>query len=278
MKTSLRLPLVALSGLALAPLLRAGTISAETYANSFTASAADFATANPGSGAWVLDTSGTGTFGHADAGSVSGTYTASVQHTLLGGSADTARDFTFGATTDYTSTGVASGNTLGVAFLNTASSLANTTGYALYIRGVANPNDVTGKSVFLMRNNVAVDSDGGQASEMRDYFGHGFSYQITGTYIDAVGSDGIKDSLSISAVFTNLTNSVSFSLTYIDNAPLTGNHFGLRAEDFSGSAGLTSQWDTFSLTVAPVPEPSSTAALFGLATLGLVTLRRRRRA
>jgi hypothetical protein len=100
------------------------------------------------------------------------------------------------------------------------------------------------------------------------------SYQVSASYIDAVGGDGINDSLSLSVTFTNLTNSDSFTLDFVDGAPLTGNYFGMRAQDQSPVHALNAQWDSFSL--AAIPEPSAYAALAGAAVLGLAALRRRR--
>lgn len=260
-----------LASLALAPLAHAGQIDVASYFNDFTSGADDFFTSKPAAGAWVLDTSGSGAFGHDDDGGVTGAYVASLQHTLLGGPAASALDFTFAATVAYTATGVATGNTLGVGFLNSSSNLSPTTGYWLYIRGVQSG----GPSIFLMRNNVAVATAGSATAELRDFYGDTFSYSIEGTYIDDSGADGIKDSLSLSVTFTNVTENLSFSLSYIDDAPLLGNHFGMRADDQSGSYGLGAQWDSFALSA--VPEPSSAAALAASLSLGFATLRRRRR-
>lgn len=262
---------ITLAGLALSASSLQAQISSASYTNSFTSNASDFFTTKPAAGAWAVNTAGSGTFGHDDAVATSGTYTASVQHTLLGGAATTALDFTFEAVVNYTATGVASGNTLGVGFLNSASNLTASTGYWLYIRGVQNG----GPSIFLMRENVAVASAGSASSELRDFFGDTFSFSVTGTYTDAAGADGIKDSLSLSATFRNVTDNVSFSLSFVDSAPLVGNYFGMRADDQSPTYGLGAQWD--SVSISAVPEPSSYAACVGALALGAVALRRRRR-
>lgn len=264
--------LLALTGLSLAASLHAGQISTASYSNDFTSSAADFATTKPAAGTgWILDTAAPGYFGHNDLASVSGTYTASVEHTLLGGAAADAMDFTFDASVVYTANGVSSFNTLGVGFLNSASTLANANGYALYIRGVATGTPAA--SVFLTRNGVIVASAGSTSSEMRDFIGDTFSYHIAGSYVDAVGGDGINDSLSLAVTFTNVTDNISFSLGYVDNAPLVGKHFGMNAGD-AGTTTLGAQWDTFAL--ATIPEPSTYAVFVGVLGLGLALIRRRR--
>lgn len=265
------LRLLTLASLTLSACSLQAQISSASYTNDFTSSASDFFTTKPAAGAWTLNTAGSGTFGHDDAVAVSGTYTASVQHTLLGGAAATALDFNFEAVVNYTATGVASGNTLGVGFLNSASNLAPASGYWLYIRGV----QTGGPSIFLMRDNVAVASAGSASSELRDFIGDTFSFSVTGTYTDAVGADGIKDSLSLSATFQNVTDTLSFSLTFLDASPLSGNYFGMRADDQSPSHSLGAQWD--SISISTVPEPSSYAACVGALALGVSALRRRRR-
>lgn len=255
---------------ALASFGQAGEISSANYLNHFTSGAADFTT----SGTWALNSGGAGFFGHNDAGNLSGLYTASVQHTALGGSAATASGFSFTAGVTYTGDGVASGNELGVAFLTGTANLdATTNGYRVYVRGTASG----GASVFLVRNNVVVASAGSAAAELRDFFGDTLTFSITGDYTDAAGGDGINDALALDVTVTNTTETQSFSLSFLDTAPLAGNFFGIRDHDQSGSFGFNAQWDYVGLSVAAIPEPATTAALSGVFAAGFAALRRRRR-
>lgn len=272
MNTPVRI--LALTGLALVGAsLNAAAISGTSYTNDFTSSASDFTTTNPAGSGWVLNTTTPGYFGHNDAGTVIGTYTASVQQTLLGGSVATASGFTFSSTVDYTASGVASSNRLGVMLLASDSSLTPTTSYSFYLRGVASG----GFSAFLARNDVVVASAGDANNELRDYFGTSFTYDVAASYVDNVGSDGINDALSISLTLTNPSKSSTISLTYVDSSPLTGNFFGLLAKDDSGTHTLDAQWDSVSLTVASIPEPATASLLAGFVGLGLARFVRRRR-
>lgn len=259
-----------------APLARAGQVSAVSYGNDFTSSAGDFTlSAAPSGGTdWALNTSGSGYLGHDDPASVAGVYTASIQHTLLGGAAATANGFVFTSTVTYTATGVGSGSELGIAFINGSAALDSSVtgnGYRAYIRGTNSSG-----TVFLVRNGATVDSKGDAATELRDFFGDTITFTVTGVYLDNAGSDGVKDALSLSVTIFNQTKNTTFSLSYLDTTPLEGNFFGIRDSDTVNSAGFNAQWDGVSLSVAAVPEPSSFAALAGLAVVGLVALRRRR--
>lgn len=257
-----------------APLARAGQVSAVSYGNDFTSSAGDFtlSAAPSGGTGWALNTSGSGYLGHDDPASVAGVYTASIQHTLLGGAAATANGFVFTSTVTYTATGVGSGSELGVAFLAGSANLdAVTNGYRVYVRGTN-----SGGTVFLSRNNTVMDSKGDTTAELRDFFGDTITFTVSGVYLDNAGSDGVNDALSLSVTVFNQTKSTTFSLSYLDTAPLQGNFFGIRDSDTVNSAGFNAQWDGVSLSVAAVPEPSSFAALAGLAVVGFVALRRRR--
>lgn len=259
-----------------APLARAGQVSTNNYSNDFTSSASDFtlSTAPSGGTGWALNTGGSGYLGHDDPASAAGVYTASIQHTLLGGAAATASGFTFTSTVTYTATGVGSGSELGVAFLNGSAALDSSgtgNGYRAYIRGTN-----SGGTVFLVRNGATVDSKGDASNELRDFFGDTITFTVTGVYLDNAGSDGVNDALSLSVTVFNQTKNATFSLSYLDTAPLEGNFFGIRDSDTVNSAGFNAQWDGVSLSVAAVPEPSSFAALVGLVSVGFVALRRRR--
>lgn len=250
--------------------LHAGQISSDSYFNDFTSDADDFATLKT----WTLNTSGSGFFGHNDANNVTGSYVASVEHTLLGGAAASASDFTFESTVVYTASGVASSNRLGVVFLASDAALTSATSYSFYLRGTAS----SGFSLFLERAGAVVASGGGSNDELRDYFGATLTFTVTASYVDQAGGDGINDALKIDVTLSSSTKD-SISLSYIDTDPLTGSHFGLLGKDDSVNHTFNAQWDSVSLNVAAIPEPS-VATLFGglVALLGVTGTRRQKRA
>ncbi len=248
--------------------LHAGQISSASYFNDFTVDADDFATLKT----WTLDTSGSGFFGHNDAGSASGAYVASVEHTLLGGAAASASDFIFESTVAYTASGVASGNRLGVHFLAADSGFDLATSYSFYLRGTQSG----GFSLFLDRANVTVASGGSSNDELRDYFGATLTFNVTASYLDLVGGDGINDALKIDATLSSSTRD-SISLSFIDTDPFTGSHFSLLGKDDSSTHTFNAQWDSVSLAI--IPEPSAVALLGGLvALIGVIVTRRQKRA
>ena len=74
-------------------------------------------------------TSGSGTLGHYDTDvALLATYSASVEHTLLGGSAASAQNFSLTATGVYTrsTTSIGTGSYMGVSFLNSGATLNDT--------------------------------------------------------------------------------------------------------------------------------------------------------
>lgn len=263
--------ITAIAAISLTMTTNAAEISNTSYSNDFSSSASDFttsaATSNPDIG-WVLDTGGSGFFGHNDVANSIGTYTASVQHSLLGGSASDASGFNYSSTVTYTATGVTSGNQLGVSFLASTDTLAPETSYLLYIRGTQSG----GFSIFLNRNEVAVDSEGSFSSELRDFFDDTITFSVSGIYIDT-NEDTISDALSISATVYNSTKDLTFNLSYLDSDPLIGNHFGMVDADLAAAQTFNAQWDSFELHV--IPEPSSFALVFGLGALAWTARRKR---
>ena len=237
----------------------AAVIVAQSYDNDFTSSAADFDTTP--SGAWLLNTSGSGTFGHNAPAANSGNYFASVQHSLLSGPLGTVAGFSVSGEVLYNATGVASGNRLGLAFMGTQADFSDNH-YEFYVRGVASG----GASIFLSRAGVNVDSDGSASRELRDFFGHTMLFTINALYQGT--------SLAIEAVFFNQTLGATYTLNYVDATPLTGNRIGLMGIDQSNTQTFNAQWNSFSLDVSPVvPEPSS-AMLLMIGAAGLACLRR----
>ncbi len=248
--------------------LHAGQISSASYVNDFTSDADDFATLKT----WTLDTNSPGFFGHNDVASATGSYVASVEHTLLGGAAASASDFTFESTVVYTASGVGSTNRLGVLFLAGDAALTPATAYSFYLRGTAS----SGFSLFLERAGVAVASGGSSNDELRDYFGATLTFNVTASYLDQVGGDGINDALKLDVTLSSSSKD-SISLTFTDTDPLIGSHFGLLGRDDSNTQTFNAQWDSVSLTT--IPEPSTIALLGGLAALlGAIVTRRQKRA
>jgi hypothetical protein len=114
------------------------------------------------------------------------------------------------------------------------------------------------------------------------HFGEGpgtggqFFFGTTGT-----GSSILDGNLGIQAYDTNVGGQQTITFSYAPGAftamtPLTS-YMGMQIYQSSNSTtALTFYVDNFRIEAAPIPEPSSFAALAGVMTLGLAGLRRRR--
>ena len=92
-----------------------------------------------------------------------------------------------------------------------------------------------------------------------------YAFDSSSSYSFAINDDGANLSLAI-----NGTTMANFSSTFA-----TGTHVAFYSREYSGS---TAALESVTITTSAVPEPSSFAALAGLAGLGLAATRRRRAA
>lgn len=97
-----------------------------------------------------------------------------------------------------------------------------------------------------------------------------YTLRFTGNY----AGDG---SIALTFALLDSGGNVLSSISANDTSPFTGTYFGIRNNVAAGTDTVVSAtYDSFAIS-APIPEPSSFAAVLGLAALGATGLRRRRR-
>jgi hypothetical protein len=129
-----------------------------------------------------------------------------------------------------------------------------------------------------------------QHASLAPNFSQDISFGSTGnytiSYLEAIRSESVSTNYTVSLVNTSTSHvsllqiqtvptSQEFTLTSFGFTVPTAGTYKLK---FQGNTGAdhTTVFDEISISAAAVPEPSSFALLFGLATLGAVATRRRR--
>lgn len=102
------------------------------------------------------------------------------------------------------------------------------------------------------------------------------SYSTNGTSFTNFGTYSVLTTPSWSSATYNALHTYSFDLSSLTSLDNQASVFVRLVSNVTPAAGGTGRVDNFTVTMAPVPEPGTTAMLLaGLATLGFVARRRR---
>lgn len=105
----------------------------------------------------------------------------------------------------------------------------------------------------------------------------GVVFNTTSTYTMSLTGTYISGALNLSYTVSDGIGHTQ-TVTASDATPYTGTFFGIRLNNSVASDPFAAQFSNFNVTTSAVPEPSTTAALFGLGVLGASLVARRRRA
>jgi hypothetical protein len=278
MKSSLRSPALAVASLALASTASAQVLlSSATYTQNFNAfhQSGDLAWVDNNAAPGVGESSLQGWYVNYSA---PGTAVTSVIHSAGTGSSTTPRIWSYGAngagTIDDRAFGaLTSANaTSGTGTVTLALRLTNTTGQTIDEVSVAYTGEqwrTSGATPRTMSFGYSTTATGA----------------TTGTYTAVSSLNFVSPAPGASATLDGnaAANRTVFSATTLSGTALgwaPGADLWLRWQiPTTGSAqGLSLDDLTVNATLAPIPEPASVGALFGLATIGLAAARRRRSA